>query len=57
MNEHALEAYQIGHNDGVKHAEQELYEEMLATLSDIKAGVTDIDHAIKEVSNELAKRM
>ena len=57
MNEHALEAYQIGHNDGVKHAEQELYEEMLATLSDIKAGVTDIDHALKLVGIELDKRI
>lgn len=57
MNEYALDAYQIGHNDGVKHAEQEMYEEMLATLSDIKSGSLDIDYAIKEVSNELAKRM
>lgn len=57
MNEEELETYGIGYNDGVKHAELEMYEEMLATLSDILAESLDIHVAIKEVSNELVRRM
>jgi len=49
--------YDEGHKDGVKHAEEELYQDFIGTLSDIKSGQLDIDHAIKEMSNELAKRM
>lgn len=52
-----VKAYQIGHQDGVKHAEEELYQDFIGTLSDIKSGQLDIDHAIKEIANELAKRM
>ena len=57
LNQEELKHYQEGHDDGVKHSEVEMYEDMLATLSDIKAGNLDIDHAIKEMNNELAKRM
>ena len=57
LNQEELLNYQMGHNDGVKHAEEELYQEFIGTLSDIKSGQLDIDHAIKEIANELAKRM
>lgn len=49
--------YDYGYTDGVKHAEEELYQEFIGTLSDIKSGQLDIDHAIKEIANKLAKRM
>jgi len=57
LNQEELKHYQEGHTDGVKHAEEELYQEFMGTLSDIKSGQLDIDHAIKEIANELAKRM
>lgn len=57
LSEIELIAYQAGHQDGVKHAEEELYQDFMGTLSDIKSGQLDIDHAIKEIANELAKRM
>jgi len=52
-----LRAYQLGFDDAIKESEMEMYQDFIATLSDIKAGTLDIDHAIKEMSNELAKRM
>lgn len=45
------------YESGYKDAQKEMYEEMLATLTELQRGNIDLDYAIREVNNELCRLM